>query len=366
MPPVRRTVAVLLAVAAALPGAAGAAILRGASALPSVTIATAPPASTTATTATIAFTTLRATSVRCSLDGAAATDCASPATVSGLAAGTHVFTVTASSRKGSDTARASWTVQAPAPAPAPSPTPVPVAKPTYALRGVYQFGTLDLNASVAAGLDAFKVSADDYALLSTLSSKGLHAWAEPGFYVKSTCSFSWSDAQVRSVLPVIATNPAVAGYYISDEPDVTTCPSAPQQLAARTALIHSLVPGSETVIANWHQLDSFAHSADAFALDMYPCSISWYGGCALHYVSDIAHTADSLGLKYYGVVQGFGDPWGFTMPTADQLHQVFQAWRATNMKGYFVFAWDWPSSDPSYWLINHSDVLAQLKLENAQ
>jgi hypothetical protein len=238
--------------------------------------------------------------------------------------------------------------------------------PGYALRGVYEFGRPRLDQMVGAGLNGLKVPADDFTLLGTLASRHLKAWAEPGAYDHSTCSFSWSDAQVRSVLPVIASNPAVVAYYIADEPDVTRCPNAPRQLAARTALIHSLDPRSETVLANWHQLPEFAHAADAFALDMYPCSMAWYRGCALHYIHDITSTADSLGLKYYGVVQAFGDPWGFTMPTPAQLHQVFDAWRATSMKGYFVFAWDWPSSKPAHWLVNHPAVLGQLAVENAQ
>jgi hypothetical protein len=254
---------------------------------------------------------------------------------------------------------------APAAAGAPTAPPAPAAPAaSYPIRGMYSFNGVDVNAETAAGVNTFGTMADNYPLLDSLAGRGLKAWVNVGWYVNSSCSFTWSDDYVRSVVARIASNPAVWAYYIADEPDVTKCPNAPQQLAERTQLIHSLAPGSQTMIANWHQLSEFAHSADVFALDMYPCSVAWYGGCALHYVSDIAHEADTLGLRYYAVVQAFGDPWGFSLPSPSQLHDVFTAWRSTKMLGYLVFAWDWPSSDSSYWLTKHADVLAQLALEN--
>jgi hypothetical protein len=327
---------------------------------PTVSISAAPPSTTTDTSASISFTTQWATTVMCRLDGGAFTVCTSPARYSGLPVGTHVFTVRASNAVGSATASATWTIQTAAP------PPPPPSGPSYAVRGMYTMATPNIDAEAAVGVNAFGIAADDYTLLNSLAARGMKAWVHPGWYLNSTCSFTWSDDQVRQVVPKIAGGGAVLTYYIADEPDVTRCPNAPQQLAARSALIHSLAPGSQTMLANWHQLPDFAHAVDTFALDMYPCSVPWYGGCALHYVTDLAAQADSLGLRYYGVVQAFGDAAGFTLPSATQLHDIFNTWRATHMVGYFVFAWDWPQSDPSYWLANHPDLLSQLQVENAR
>jgi hypothetical protein len=35
------------------------------------------------------------------------------------------------------------------------------------------------------------------------------------------------------------------------------------------------------------------------------------------------------------------------------------------MSGYLVFAWHWPSSDPSLWLANDDPLKSQLAIENA-
>jgi hypothetical protein len=35
------------------------------------------------------------------------------------------------------------------------------------------------------------------------------------------------------------------------------------------------------------------------------------------------------------------------------------------MEGYLVFAWAWPSADPSLWLANNVPLQQQLAIENA-
>jgi hypothetical protein len=131
--------------------------------------------------------------------------------------------------------------------------------------------------------------------------------------------------------------------------------------AARSALLHKQVPGIETVIALYQHVSQFAHSADALALDPYPCQ---NGHCDYSSITELAAEADRDGVKYYGIVQAFGDPPHYDLPTTAQLHRIFQTWRATNMSGYFVFAWSWPQEDPSLWLENTKPLLGQLRTEN--
>jgi hypothetical protein len=99
---------------------------------PSVSFTSFPPSPTTATNATLAFTTRRATSTRCSLDGAVFVSCSSPVSFSGLALGTHALTVLVANAAGVATAVASWAVLAPPPAPPPPPgnMPAPVVAPS--------------------------------------------------------------------------------------------------------------------------------------------------------------------------------------------------------------------------------------------
>ncbi len=106
---------------------------------PTVTITSQPSAlvPSLSTSASFAFTgdddrtPANALTFRCTLDGAAAADCTSPAAVDNLGLGLHTFTVTATDATGnvSAPASASWTVIAvpapPAPTPDPAPAPVP-------------------------------------------------------------------------------------------------------------------------------------------------------------------------------------------------------------------------------------------------
>ena len=82
--------------------------------VPDTVIDSAPPALTNAGTATLAFhsTRILGATYKCSLDGAPATSCTSPASYSGLGSGAHTFSVAATTADGTDQtpATASWTV----------------------------------------------------------------------------------------------------------------------------------------------------------------------------------------------------------------------------------------------------------------
>jgi hypothetical protein len=211
-----------------------------------------------------------------------------------------------------------------------------------------------------AGANALGVNADARGALRVLASNGLKAIVQPGYWSNDSCSFTWSDAHVVRSVTRVARLAATRMFYIADEPDADACPNAPRLIAQRTRLLHKIAPGVPTVLANYRQLAAFRGSADVFALDTYPCSVRRYGGCAYHYITDIAAEADALSIRYFGVIQAFGDPWGFTLPTRKQLRKIFRTWRATKMEGYFVFAWDWPQQYPEYWLKRHKRLIREL------
>src|SRR5438477_9080539 len=97
-----RLAASVVLAAAVLPAVAPAATVphtRRTPPAPVVAI-TASPSSGASRNAAVAFAAHRATSVRCSLDGARAVGCASPVRYTSLAVGRHTFTVTATSRSG--------------------------------------------------------------------------------------------------------------------------------------------------------------------------------------------------------------------------------------------------------------------------
>ena len=62
-------------------------------------------------------------------------------------------------------------------------------------------------------------------------------------------------------------------------------------------------------------------------------------------------------------IQAFANDY-YKLPTPEELHQLFEHWRATRMEGYLVFAWRYPDDRPESWLANHPELQAQLAIEN--
>src|SRR5207248_2261809 len=79
---------------------------------PTVTITTQPPNPTNLTSASFSFTSSKTGSTfQCKLDGGTSTTCTSPASYTGLAAGSHTFTVTAIDPAGNTgSASSTWTI----------------------------------------------------------------------------------------------------------------------------------------------------------------------------------------------------------------------------------------------------------------
>ena len=134
-------------------------------------------------------------------------------------------------------------------------------------------------------------------------------------------------------------------------------------MSARSALVKSIDPVPPTFLVSY-KVDQFkllAGTVDIMGLDHYPCSIP--DGCDYTKIDAEAAEADRLGIRYWGVIQAFGDSY-YKLPTPAELHQEFVHWRATRMSGYLVFAWHWPSNDPSLWLANDGPLQSQLAIEN--
>jgi hypothetical protein len=220
----------------------------------------------------------------------------------------------------------------------------------------------------AAGFNLIDSGTGDFDGL-TGNLKGM-VWV--GDYDNTTCSWQMSDAALRSEVTAHRGDPRVGVWFISDEPDPYACPSAFAQHAARTALIHSIDPGTPTLIVldsnseqqSLDQMSGWKGTADVIGLDPYPCRQE--GPCQYDWIDTVVARADAIGLPYWGVVQAFGDQpgGGWRLPTPAEIHEQFVHWRASRMTGYLVFAWRWPSGDSSLWLANHPELQAQLKIEN--
>ena len=258
-----------------------------------------------------------------------------------------------------------------------APTPAhgaPKAK-RYAVRGIYD---RDLSRQRALGFN-FIDTGPGREQVRSIAARGLRPFVWLGGYSNTSCEFNESDDWVRSHVRAITgtrrrgrkpgrrgrREPIVGAYFIDDEPNSVDCPTAPAQIKARSRLVKSIDPRPPTFIVSNHveQFASFAGTVDVLGLDHYPCSIKH--GCVYSKIDKQAAVADRLGVRYWGVIQAFGDDW-YKMPTPQELHRQFVHWRATNMEGYLVYAWRSPDDAPSHWLANNPALQAQFAVENTR
>lgn len=236
--------------------------------------------------------------------------------------------------------------------------------PTYTIRGVYDrdLSATGFNDQAAIGFNV--IDSDPNRMeLDALAARHLKGLVWLGGYSNSRCAFNRPDSWIRARARAIAGHGAIAAYYVADEPDAARCPTAPAQIRSRSQLVKSIDPRPPTLIVSY-KVDQFpvlAGTADVIGIDHYPCSIK--DGCDFTRIDTAAAAADRLGIRYWGIIQAYGDSY-YKLPTPDELRQQFAHWRATRMEGYVVFAWRWPRDDRSLWLANHPELQRLLSREN--
>jgi hypothetical protein len=243
----------------------------------------------------------------------------------------------------------------------------PRRRPRYAVRGVYD---RDLSATgfdheAAIGFN-FIDSSPSRDQMNRLAHRGLKGFIWLGGYSNDSCTFRESDEWVRAYVARVARSKAVGAYFIDDEPDAASCPTAPAQMRARSRLVKSIDPRRPTFLVQQRpeQLKLFARTVDVIGLDRYPCKVH-LNGCDYSIIHRQAREADRLRIRYWGVIQAWGDDY-YKLPTPSELHGQFVHWRRTKMRGYLVFAWRYPRDAPETWLANHPELQAQLAKENAR
>jgi hypothetical protein len=212
--------------------------------------------------------------------------------------------------------------------------------------------------------------------LDPLRAKGLKGVVWLGAWLNApTCGFEDDDAKIRSLVSAVAGNPAIVAYYLGDEPLVGECPGAPAMFKQRTALVHSLDPGSKTftVIQQYEgtiarNYTPWAGSVDILGFDIYPCNKT-QSTCDLSAIDSAIRSISAAGItSYWAVIQDFQDCF-YRLPTAPELGSEFDHWAGSGMSGYLVFSWNYQSKDASCagtTLETHPENVAMLKIENAR
>ena len=253
----------------------------------------------------------------------------------------------------------------------------PLVSSSAYVRGVYGKDSSPGGFDTIASAGFNTVMTDPYVQsLAPLAAKGLKGVVWLGAWINApTCGFEDDDAKIRSLVTPIAGDPAILAYYLGDEPLVTQCPLAPAMFKQRTALVHSLDPGSKTftVIQQYEgtvarDYAPWAGAVDILGFDIYPCSQA-QPKCDFTAIDSAIRSIRGAGITdYWAVIQDFQDCF-YRLPTPSELGSEFDHWASSGMSGYFVFSWNYQSSDSSCRgtsLDTHPDNVAVLKSENAR
>ncbi len=147
---------------------------------PETTITSAPPATTDQTSATFEFTASEPNSTfQCQLDGGTSQACTSPWAYSGLATGTHTFTVAATDQAGNTDptpATYTWEITAAQQAPDTTLTSTPPSLTNQAT-ATFSFTSDDPQATFECQLDASSFTACQSPFTTTTLAEGTHSFA---------------------------------------------------------------------------------------------------------------------------------------------------------------------------------------------
>lgn len=195
----------------------------------------------------------------------------------------------------------------------------------------------------SVGLDTV-TAPPDRETLDRLHEAGMRAIVWLGAYDRQTtqpCAFERNDRWIRDKVTAVAGNPAIAAYQIADEPDasLTRCPDTVQAIADRAALVHALDDSAPTyvTITRNGSTDGLWRSVDILGLVVYPVSVGGYNAGLIP--AAIAEAEQAHVARYWAVIQDFGTPSWYVVPTADELQEQFDQWRAAPLEGYVIYHW---------------------------
>jgi hypothetical protein len=185
--------------------------------------------------------------------------------------------------------------------------------------------------------------------MDRLEARGMRVLVWLGSYDRVVkCDFERDDAWIRQVVSAIAGHPAIAAYQIADEVDRATargCPDVPADVAARDAVIHSVVPDADTYVTvtvydgkDWFPYQKYASTASVLGLVVYPCPSS-KPSCNWTRIDKAISEAGADGVsRYWVVMQDFGDA-NYRQPTGTELSEQMTRWRSSRLEGYFIYHW---------------------------
>ena len=243
----------------------------------------------------------------------------------------------------------------------------------------------DYPALIELGYDVFDVGPSAEAIAAIPEGGAAMVWVG-----QFTCAggFALPDAEFQALVDGLADDPKVYGWYLADEPNITSCPAVLDAITARATYIQDNAPDQLAfVAANTTQdlapLAPATTNIDLIGLDPFPCrtdgtvapdeppaeepaeeeptegepteeeappaeAAAPAGTCDLAGIDAVVAAATTAGIPADAIVpvfQAFGsgcatNP-GWTLPTEDQLRQILAQWatQAPSPKLEVTYAW---------------------------
>lgn len=178
----------------------------------------------------------------------------------------------------------------------------------------------------------------------------------------------YSDAQFEAQVDILADNPKVFGYNLSDEPHPSVCPDAANAIKARSDYIHTHAPGQKTYITildgsnmcpegegcEYHAFRPEITHVDLFGLDPYPCHFDSAGQpvtCDISKISQRVELATANGIPVSAIVPVFeafgqegrldGKSIYYRTPTTAEFQDMLDLWESLVPNPVFDFAYTW-------------------------
>ena len=181
----------------------------------------------------------------------------------------------------------------------------------YAVRSIYGKDSSPTGFDLIVGAGATAVDRGSYREYLDDLPPGIKGVVWLGNYDNTTCSWQKSDDWIRSHVSAVSGHPAIAAYYVADEPHVWECSTAPDQVKKRSDLVKSLDPRNPTfVVIEPHSpgnpYSPYVGTADIIGVERYPCSHK--NGCVMSKIDDAVSLAEQAGVpRYWGIPRGDGD-----------------------------------------------------------
>jgi len=186
-----------------------------------------------------------------------------------------------------------------------------------------------------------------------------------------------ADDTFKAAIQRMKSNPKVFGFYLSDEPHISSCPGGPAALASRASYVRTATNNTKwTFIVLSKQADVYPFRpavthVHLFGFDPYPCSIA-NPQCDLSKIKERVGWADAGGVSRWQIVpvfQTFGQEnttsHYYNLPTASQLQAMLNEWAKYAPTPVIDYSYSWghqTSSNPT--LVDSGSLQSVMKAHN--